>query len=351
MNKFPRTIFAFLFSLALMAQEAPKEEKKLNLSVGGRFYMDGAVYFKDETPLSNGVGMSDLRIGLKAKYGKWDGKIDVGFANSKVSMKDVFAQYNFAGNSYMRAGHYAEPFGIDYMESSSNIKFITAGATTQAFAPGRKLGVEYIGWTKNLWFAGGVFSDKDINNSTKGNDGYAFTGRMVFNPLQDPGKILHIGAAGSYRRADANGFDADGEDNPRNINYASNAETYIESTKFISATIDDAKNQVKYALELIGGIGPVNFQGEFFQSFVNRENDLKRYDAKGAYGQIGVLALGGDYTYSAAWARTASPKAGALEFVVRYNWTDLNNDKSAIYGGKMNDISVAANYYLNKYIV
>lgn len=39
-------------------------------------------------------------------------------------------------------------FGLDYMESSGNIRFINAGCVTEAFAPGRKLGLEYIGWSK-----------------------------------------------------------------------------------------------------------------------------------------------------------------------------------------------------------
>lgn len=56
-------------------------------------------------------------------------------------MKDVFIQYNFQKSSYARIGHFAEPFGLDYMESSGNIRFINAGCVTEAFAPGRKLGL------------------------------------------------------------------------------------------------------------------------------------------------------------------------------------------------------------------
>lgn len=323
----------------------------IKITPGGRFYFDGATFIEDETDMSNGVSLSDLRVGLKAKYKNWDAKIDVGFASSTVSAKDIFLQYNFNKSSYLRGGHFAEPFGIDHMESSGNIKFLTANGTSNAFSPGRKVGLEYVGWTKNLWFGAGVFGDgDDINNKIEGDDGYAATGRLVFNPLQNPGKIFHVGVAGSYRKADAAGYDASGRDNPKSISYGSALLSNVDKRKVISAKIADADYQAKYALELIGAYGPVFFQGEYFYSIAERKNDLASYKASGAYGQIGILAIGGDYTYSSSWGRMGTPKPGSLEFALRYNYTDLDDSGSGIKGGRMSDWSFATNYYLNKYI-
>lgn len=324
-------------------------QDKVNFDLIGRFHYEGAVYFKDVTPLSNGTGLSDLRLGTLLKYGKWNGKIEIGFTNSKIGIKDVFAKYSFSENLYIKAGHYPEPFGLDYMESSSKIRFLTASATTQAFAPLRNLGVKFVYTNYNIWTALGVFGDGDINNSVKGNDGYAGTGRIVYNPFRDNGRILHIGMAGSLRKPDANGLNDDGTEREREVSFASTAETFVESTKFLSSVVTDAKNQFKCAVEFITAYGPFSIQSEYMYNNVKRNNGLKTYSAQGVYGQIGFIAIGSDYPYSPKVARLGIPNPGSLEFVARYNFTDLNSDKANIYGGKMNDISLAVNYYINKY--
>lgn len=328
------------------------DNESVKITPTGRFYLDGASYIDDETDLGNGVYMNDIRVGLKAKYKQFDIKVDVGFAGGKVSAKDVFAQYNLNKSSYVRAGHFAEPFGIDHMESSSNIKFITANASSFAFSPGRKLGIEYIGWNKYMWVGAGLFGDGDsMNNSIDGDDGFSATGRWVFNPLQKKGEIFHLGLSGSYRKADAAGYDADGEANKKSIAFGSRLNTNVEKRKGLNAVINNADYQAKYAIELIGAYGPVFLQAEYFNALVERKNDLPTYKASGAYAQIGLLAIGGDYAYSASWARMAAPKPKSLEFVLRYNYTDLNDDNSGIKGGVMSDWSFAANYYLNKYVM
>ena len=47
----------------------------------------------------------------------------------------------------------------------------------------------------------------------------------------------------------------------------------------------------------------------------------------------------------------ATPKAGAMELVAGYNYTDLSNHKAGILGGRLNDYSLTFNYYLNKYMI
>ncbi len=348
--------FALLISgftlLSAQSIDVKVGDESIKITPMGRFYIDGATFIEDETDMSNGVSLTDLRLGLKAKYQKFDVKVDIGFAGGKVGAKDIFLQYNLGRSSYIRGGHFAEPFGIDHMESSANIKFITANASSFAFSPGRKLGAEFIGWNKYMWVGAGVFGDGDaINSSIEGDDGYSATGRLVFNPIQQEGKIFHIGLAGSYRKADANGYDADGEQKAKVIGYSSSLISNVDKRKFLNASISNADYQAKYAVELIGAYGPMHFQGEYFHSNVKRKDDLPSYMASGAYAQVGFLAIGGNYTYSASWARLAAPKPKSLEFALRYNYTDLDNEHSGIKGGRMSDWSFAANYYLNKYVM
>lgn len=339
-------------SFAQSLEIKTSDNDAIKITPAGRFYLDGATYFDDETKLGNGVYVSDIRLGFKAKYQKFDFKIDMGFSGGKVDPKDIFLQYNLNKKSYIRAGYFAEPFGIDHMESSANIKFITANVSSLSFSPGRKVGFEYIGWAKSVWVGAGVFADGDaLKKAQAGNQGYSVAGRFVYNPLQDAGRIFHVGLSGTYRKADASGYDDLGNPLPRTITYSSRGNTNVERRNFLNASISDASYQAKYAAELIGAYGPLYLQAEYFHANVERAHSMPAYKASGAYAQLGFLAIGGDYTYSTSWARMGTPKPKSLEFAVRYNYTDLNDDHAKIYGGRMSDWSVAANYYLNKYVM
>lgn len=327
----------------------------LKVTPSGRMYIDGAAFIQDESDLSNGVNIPDIRLGLSATYGKWTSKIDMGFGNGKVSAKDIFLQYNLSKTSYLRGGHYKEPFGMDRVESSSRIKFMTPNASSNAFTPGRKIGLSYVGWSDKLWFTGGVFADGDaMSNSKEGDDGYSATSRVVFNPLKKSGAILHLGLAGSIRKADANGREEiDGvlTDKTRKIGYSSSLLSNIENLKPLDVSISDANYQAKYAVELLAAHGPVALQSEYFHTNVRRYNNAATYQAMGAYGQIAVLLKGGNYAYSSSSALLSQPAPKSFEMVARFNYTDLDDKGSNIYGGKMRDWSLAANYYLNKHIV
>lgn len=359
MNKFRKTFFlgflTLLFPLCSYAQYSLEKEIKgstLTVTPNGRLAVDGAFFKEDQTQLSNGVTFTEARIGLSASYKKWSAKIDFGFAENKVSPKDIFLQYAINERSEIIVGHKAEPFGLDAMEGAQNLRFFTGSSSTNAFAPGRKVGIAYVYHSPYFWGSAGFFGDGNgMENRTEGDDGYAITSRAIFNPLQKEGAIFHIGLAGSYRKADANGInEEENKENSRVINYGSPLLSHIKKKDFIHATINNADYQAKYAVELIGALGPVAFQGEYFHTNVKRKHELTSYQANGIYGQIGCLLLGGDYTYASSDARLGELKPKDLELVVRYDYTDLDCEEAGIFGGKMSDWSVALNYQLNKYV-
>lgn len=347
-------IIVLLSTLPMYSQtiEVKTADEPIRIMPAGRFSLDQAFFLDDNTDLGNGTALSDVRLGLKSYYKNMYMKIDISFAGNKVGIKDVFFQYNIKPNSYVRIGAYAEPFGLDYMESPSNIKFMTPNISTQIVAPGRRLGAQYMGWNKMMWYTAGIFSDNNaITNTMEGDDGYAFTGRYVFNPLRKPGQIFHIGLASTFRSADANGYDTDGVALPKVISYSSNLYSLVEKRKSMSVTVNDADYQLKSAFELLGSFSNLYLQGEYFQTQVKTKHGLPMYKANGIYAQIGCLITGGNYTYSDAWAMIAKPKPGSLELLLRYNYTDLNDKKANIYGGRSSDWTLGANYYINKYII
>jgi len=327
------------------------DDGQFKFGMGGRVYMDAAAYFDDETDLSSGSEIRDIRLLMKATlWKKWDAKINIGFADGAVSLKDVWLMHKINKNSFVRAGHFLEPFGIEQTESSKTTKFMHASSTVEAFRPGRNLGISYANWGKKRFWEIGLFGS-DTNNKTEGDEGYGLTSRLAFAPINSDDGIFHIGVSGTYRTADAAGFDEHDDPNPEFIRYRSRAATHIERRRFIDAKVNHAESQVKIGLEMIAANGPISFQGEYIEASVSRKSDYEDYDSQGWYAQLGWLLKGGDYKYKMKSARLAKPDPGSVEFLARYNVTDLNHTDSNIMGGKQKDITFGCTWFVNHNIL
>ena len=116
--------------LAMSATAQESSEPKFTIKPTGRILMDGAVYLggnddynadAGDKKFVDGVAIPDLRLGVKAGYGNWKAKIDVGFGYGKVSLKDVFIEYDFNENHLVKAGYFVPQFGLN-SETSSSMK-------------------------------------------------------------------------------------------------------------------------------------------------------------------------------------------------------------------------------------
>ncbi|MDQ1769491.1 hypothetical protein GQR60_01505 [Labilibaculum sp. A4] len=329
------------------------DDGQFKFGIGGRIFMDAAAYFDDKTDLGSGSEIRDARLLFKATVWKnWDAKINIGFDGGNASLKDVFLQYNINTNSFFRAGHFLEPFGIEQTESSKTIKFMNFSSTVEAFRPGRNLGVSYDRWGKNYYWALGLFGS-DTDNWSEGDEGFGLTSRFVFAPINEDGTIFHIGISGSYRSTDEDEYLGRGYN--KTVKYKSRGATHIERRSFIDAEIEHAKDQFKYGIELITSGGPVVLQAEYIKTKVNIDmpeswgnyNFIEEYKANGYYAQLGWLIKGGNYKYKMKSARLANPKPGSIELLARYNKTNLNDSDSNIMGGEQKDISLGCTWYVN----
>ncbi len=356
--------FCFFLTTSIYAQDASKlkvnvkkgsvaiasEDGNFKFGFGGRVYMDAAGYFDDKTDLSSGSEIRDIRLLMKATlWKKWDAKINIGFADGGVSLKDVFLVYKTNKNSFVRAGHFLEPFGIEQTESSKTTKFMHAASTVEAFRPGRNLGVSYATWGKQYFWEAGLFGS-DTNNKTAGDEGYGLTSRFAFAPVQTDEGLFHIGMSGTYRTADP-AFNETGDEIAKSIRYRSRAATHIERRRFIDAKVGAAENQVKLGFEMITASGPISLQGEYIDASVSRKSGNEDYHSKGWYAQFGWLIKGGDYKYKMKSARLAKPGPGSVELLARYNETDLNDSDAAIMGGKQKDLTFGCTWFVNHNIL
>lgn len=303
----------------------------------GRVFFDGGVFFNDNAGLGNGFQINDLRLGTQILFLQdWNVKIELGYGDEKISLKDVYINYK-AGEHNIRLGYYHEPFGVDRI-GSTNFKFIETSSADKTFGSSRKLGVSYIYNQTYFNFMGGMFSDGNINKANQLNQGYTLSAKFIGRPVAGDGRLLHLAVAPRF------------SSNSEEIRFNGGVPTSLlsgEDNRFVSATIDRVINQWKMEAELIAIYRKWYVEGHYLIAHVNRAG-VENYNGQGGYVQGGYMILGEKQNYNPVTGMVANAAPKSLEILCRYNRTNLND--AGIMGGRLSDVSVAMNYFINKYI-
>ena len=104
-----------LLAMALaMTTVVCAQEPELKVKPSGRILFDAAYINSShqEDELKSGVGIPDMRVGVGFTYDKWKGKIDMGYAYGKVNMKDVWLQYDFDKQNFVRGGYFIHQYRL-----------------------------------------------------------------------------------------------------------------------------------------------------------------------------------------------------------------------------------------------
>lgn len=308
--------------------------------------IDGGIYLKNPGHFGNGVEFNDLRIGVKAVYQDWRMKLETGYVGNKLAIKDAFITYSYK-NSLIQIGQFYEPFSPDMLCSTSDLRFSQSAGATLALTNSRRMGVTYSYSAKHYYLCGGLFTDNDLNNLKNVSPGYAIDGRVVYRPVNESRRLLHLGVAVIYRTPDGTLPD---DENRNTFVYKSPGVSTIDNRDILFANVNNAVSQFKLGAELLLVYHKFFLQSEYIRAHVNRKNDFRNYAAHGAYVQSSWLFLGQNYLYDETAACPARPEGKTLELCTRFNYLTLNDQAAGIEGGMQKDLSIGLNYYLNKHI-
>ena len=331
------------------AAAANAQENKLVVKPSGRILMDAAFLNSSNKAVDeqcvDGVNVPDIRIGMKVSYGKWEGKADIGYARGSVSPKDIFIQYNFNKQNFLRGGYFVHQFGYQSATSSSFKVSMEEPETHSAFGVGGRLvGLMYEHSDDKLMGTGAVYTDAQSFKKQTNQTGYQGTGfltRLVYHPLIEKGNLFHVGIGLNYELA---------AENRSNMEFKAPYPVRVAGINAIGAKITDAKNDFKFSGELMAAKGHVGIEGQYIFMNVDRKGDAKSYNAWGAYGNLRFL-LNNEYEYVKNDAGIATPAPKSWELVAAYNYTDMNDAKAGFHGGKLSDWALTMNYYINKYMI
>lgn len=301
----------------------------------GRVFFDGG--FLPDDSVRNSFQVNDIRLGTQIRFLEhWEAKIELGYGDSKISLKDVFLNYRRHAHSF-RLGYHYEPFG-NARVGTANYRFMTDAPSNKAIGNKRKLGFSYA--YNHTWFnvMTGMFSDGDIEKSKPVDQGYALALKVVGRPLMQDKKLIHIGLAPR--------FNSSGKEVVFSAGFPTDLLSKEENT-LVQARVDQVINQWKLDVELILLYHKWYFQGQFFEAHLNRFA-AANYNAKGGYVQAGYMIIGAKHNYDAVTGMIRNPVPGSLEVLFRYD--NLNLNDAGISGGRLSDVSVGMNYFINKYV-
>ncbi len=320
-------------------------------------YDDGTFRF------SNGIAVRRARFAVKATlYEKWFGELDLDFAYNEVEMKDMFIGYRFSDRVSLKAGNFKEPMSMERLTSSKYLINMERPMAVEAFAGGRRLGVAATAWGNHWWVSGGVFG-REVSilqkEKNRGDDGYGFTARAAWSPLNSEDLTLHIGGYGTYRKPEMSG------DGDRFVEFRTFPESRVDRRRFVRAEIFNVNNYYTVGLEAAVKWGDLLVYGEYIFTELSRYGKsgdqiigLRNATFNGWYATASYMLVGDQRTYSPEDAEFGPMKVrrrgGNLEIACRIsniNMNDFHDARAVITGGSATSYSASLNWYPNRNVL
>lgn len=322
-----------------------------------RMYWDAAVYFNHEdNPMQNGMQLRRGIIQFKTTmYRDWEAYIDLNAARgSGATARDFWLKrYVRTPNWTMefQIGNFKETTSLERLTSSRMLTFLERSGDS-IFEEGRRKGAAFTFYTRRFHTEWGVHGQEvDQNRFEQDNEAFGFNGRVVYTPIQQDRRIIHLGVWGSIRPPDA--------DNNNRVRLRGRPETRItsnDSHRFLNTgQITNVDNYTRYGFELGAVYGPLQIQTEYKTFNVNRDNGLPNANFHGGYVKASYFLTGESRGYlisEGEFFNFDHPRNswGALQAAVRYSFYDLNDSDAGIMGGQQGVLTFGLNYYAQRFI-
>jgi phosphate-selective porin OprO and OprP len=328
----------------------------LEIELGGRLLLDAAIFNDDQTDLGDGTNIDSARISLSVDFRRnWKIELEFDFAEEDFEVKDAWVKYSFFDELSLKLGNFREPFSLEEVTGSRYITFMER-ALPNLFAPGRHLGVGLNGFNDHWTFGAGIFGEEvdPGGKADEDDEGFGFSGRLTFAPLNTKENVVHLGVSGSYRTPN--------HDDDDEVSLNETPESDVTNRELVdTGDIVSVESTASFGAEAAGVFGPFSIQGEYIVMDLNREDGFKDVEFDGGYIFASWFLTGEHRNYKRKKGAFGSvkPKAGlgeggvgAWELAVRYSTIDLDDHALNVGiidngGGKEDNITLGINWYLN----
>jgi phosphate-selective porin OprO/OprP len=337
---------------------------RLTLRAGARLQVDGTVTGENDQlgeshgPLDNSVDFRRIRLFAKGTIDRhlrykvsFDLAADPGLKDAYLEgIEEGLRVFGYDIGDF-RVGHFKEPFSLQRQMSSNDLAFLEWGLPVGSIAPGRNLGFmlhdnAHLG---RMSWAVGLFSFGSKEEDNQSTSTFSLTGRVTGLPLyRDDGRtLIHVGASFSSR-----------EPRGSEVRYSSRPEArFVDTLVDTGAIVSEKLNLVGFEAAAVRG--SLSIQTEAILSAVSspKLDDPRLWGAyveagwfltgevrpyKQSDGTFGRVHPGVKYIKGMPFSRKSG---GAFEAALRFSHLDL--DDGAVKGGKLTDLGVGFNWYVN----
>ena len=337
---------------------AEADETKLHIAPTGRIMLDAAAYSPRKDLFTNGVAIPDIRLGIESSYGDWSARIDACLAYGKISMRDIYIEYQPSATHRFTGGYITPEFGLNTPVQScmkSSMEEMTSDVFTNA--TGRNIALMYTCSTPFVWTAVSGYTDATSLTepaNEQGKTSFGVANRTFLRHTPAEGAVAQAGFSSSWQSALHERLTApDGHSytSPGYFDFAADFPSRVCSVGMLEARVDDARSVMKLSPELLLMKGRLAIESQYYYMRVSRNGVLPAYRAKGAYGLLRCLLLGTGYSYDPSEGCIDIPAPRSLELVAGFDITDADCHDAEIMGGLSRDLSLTLNYYLNSFML
>lgn len=270
-------------------------------------------------------------------------KFEADFGSNKVSMKDAYVQYS-GGGFKTTVGHAKMPISMEFQTSGTQLHFLERSSFMEAFGVGRGLGIGVGTGGDNWGFNTGVF--RGGAGTALADEGLTFAARLNYGGKLDNG-AWSVGVSMRSR---------DGGDATQR--YRARPHNHLSKLRFVDTGSLTAKDFM-YGAEAAVQFGSFHLGGEYMGlSAKDANTDGSNAKFFGAYVEAGWWLTGENSALSikkGAWGR---PKVnnpflkggmGAWQILAKWDFIDLSDDDSGLWGGEQITYILGVNWHLNRY--
>ena len=262
----------------------------------------------------------ELRRAELVLKGKGPGRLEwvIGYDAKAEKWLDTHLKFNLEGNQSLLLGQSKQPNSLEELSSSKSNDFISKAAITNTWAVGRRLGATYAYGSGNWGIQASAFSRELTRGNAEG-DGFAVRGTLA--PINEKGRVLHLGLSHARYAARLAGSDAQ--------RWRARPQADLAGVRLVdTGTLANADTVQTTGLEALWMQGPFKLQGEYMRSTTTRGGGFDDFSGSGAYLSALYNLTGETWSYKGGTPGTGLPNnlaGGQWQLGVRYDHMDLND--------------------------
>jgi len=310
---------------------------------------------------NNGTAFRRARLGFEGTAFKdFNWKIEADFAGNSVNLQDVYVQYSGLKPLEITLGQHKAPFGLESNNSDNYNVFLERGMFNNAagaLTAERRIGLTLAYVSDNFTASANVSGENEsisrastASTTDTPDEGWGVNGRITWEPINQKGRVLHLGAAANWRTdlRTSSGAGTRLNDRP---NVRVDGGSIIDS-----GTIADATDAHYVGAEAAGIFGPVTIASEYGKLWVERLGNAPTAHFDGYYVYGTFFLTGESRSFSDGNYSRIKPIHnfdgkggwGAWELALRYDHADLSDTPVlANTGNKASNWTAGVNWYWN----